>query len=71
MKRQWTLVLVGAALGAMGGWLYWSNIGCSSGGCAIMSHPLNSTLYGAFVGGLLGGSFHGRVTEKTPNEQQQ
>ena len=71
MKRHWTLILIGAALGAVVGWLYWSNIGCSSGGCAITSHPVNSTLYGAFVGGLLGSSIHGWWTKKTPNEQQQ
>lgn len=45
--------LIGVALGALAGYLYWKFVGCSSGTCAITSHPLNSTLYGAVLGGQL------------------
>jgi len=41
-------------LGAVVGYWYYSTIGCSSGTCAITSKPLNSTIYGAIMGGLLG-----------------
>jgi hypothetical protein len=45
--------IMGVALGALAGYLYWKFVGCSSGTCAITSRPLNSTLYGAVMGGLL------------------
>ncbi|MBH2004700.1 MAG: hypothetical protein I8H66_08430 [Sphingobacteriia bacterium] len=48
-----SLFLIGAALGAVAGFMYWKLIGCASGTCAITSKPLNSTLYGALMGGLL------------------
>lgn len=51
------LYLVGALLGSLAGYLYWQQIGCASGTCAITSKPLNSTLYGAMLGALLLGLF--------------
>lgn len=42
-----------ALTGAAGGYLYWQQIGCSSGSCAITSDPVNSTLYGAMMGVLI------------------
>lgn len=47
------LSIIGAIAGAMGGFLYYYFVGCSSGTCAITSNPLNSTLYGAVMGSLL------------------
>lgn len=46
-------VIIGAILGGVGGYLYYHFIGCTSGTCKITSKPLNSSLYGAIVGGLL------------------
>ncbi|MCE2711502.1 MAG: DUF6132 family protein [Cryomorphaceae bacterium] len=46
------ITLVGILLGLTGGYLYYYFIGCSSGSCAITSRPLNSSLYGAIMGGL-------------------
>ncbi len=51
--RRNLLVISGVVLGAAAGYLYWKFVGCSSGSCAITSRPLNSTLYGAVMGGLL------------------
>lgn len=51
---KWSL---GIALGAVAGFLYWYYIGCTSGTCAITSSPINSTLYGGFMGGLLLNTF--------------
>jgi hypothetical protein len=51
------LSLVGVALGALSGFLYWNYIGCASGTCMITSKPINSTLYGALMGFLLFGMF--------------
>ncbi len=47
------LTFLGVFLGAVGGYLYFHFIGCESGTCPITSKPLNSTLYGALMGGLL------------------
>lgn len=47
------LPITGVLLGALGGFLYWKWIGCNSGTCAITSKPLNSTIYGAIMGGLV------------------
>ncbi|MCC6839979.1 MAG: hypothetical protein IT230_07460 [Flavobacteriales bacterium] len=56
MKKTWLLIGIGIALGAVAGWLYWNYWGCTEG-CAITGHPVNSTLYGALMGGLVGGMF--------------
>jgi hypothetical protein len=47
------LTIIGIIVGATSGYLYYHFIGCASGHCAITSKPLNSTLYGAMMGGLL------------------
>ncbi|MER3497927.1 MAG: hypothetical protein C4308_04475 [Chitinophagaceae bacterium] len=54
MKTVYIITIIGTVLGAIAGWLYWRQIGCSSGTCMITSKPLNSTLYGALLGFLLG-----------------
>jgi rhodanese-related sulfurtransferase len=51
--KQNYLTIVGVVIGAIAGFLYWQQVGCASGTCAITSKPLNSTLYGALMGGLL------------------
>jgi len=50
---KYKLTLIGIIVGAIGGYLYYYFVGCTSGTCAITSKPLNSTLYGALMGGLL------------------
>jgi outer membrane lipoprotein SlyB len=57
--------LIGILIGAVGGFIYWKFVGCSSGTCPITSSPVNSTIYGAIVGGLLGSSF--KKKKKTDN----
>lgn len=56
MKYTILFTVIGVLLGALGGWLYWSNFGCTTG-CSITSSPVNSSLYGAFMGGLLVNTF--------------
>lgn len=57
IMKKWLLnnklLIAGIILGASGGYLYWQQIGCSSGSCAITSKWHNSTAYGALMGGLL------------------
>lgn len=45
-------VAIGVIAGALAGYFYWQQIGCASGTCAITSSPINSSLYGALMGGL-------------------
>ena len=47
------LTIMGVIVGAIGGYLYYHFVGCTSGTCAITSKPVNSTLYGAMMGVLL------------------
>ena len=47
------LLIAGVLLGAIGGYIYWQQIGCESGTCKITSTWHNSTAYGALMGGLL------------------
>lgn len=56
----------GALLGAVTGYAYWYYVGCMSGSCSITSSPINSSLYGAAMGGLFMSIFDkGTQTDKT------
>jgi phage shock protein E len=70
---KYKLAIIGIALGALAGYLYYYFVGCASGTCAITSRPLNSTLYGAMMGGLLLSSFEKENTlnNKNPDNEQQ
>lgn len=48
------IIIGGVILGAISGYLYYHFVGCNTGTCAITSKPVNSTLYGAVLGGLIG-----------------
>lgn len=49
-------ILFGVAIGSVLGYAYYYFVGCQSGTCPITSNPINSTLYGALMGGILGSS---------------
>lgn len=63
------LYFIGAALGAVAGYIYWQEVGCLSGTCMITSKPVNSTLYGAAMGALLLGLF--KRAPKINNKKQE
>jgi hypothetical protein len=52
-KKAILITGIGIATGALAGYGYYFFVGCASGSCAITSKPLNSTLYGALMGGLV------------------
>jgi uncharacterized membrane protein YedE/YeeE len=52
-KKAIIITGAGIIVGAIAGYLYYFYVGCASGTCAITSKPLNSTLYGALMGGLV------------------
>ena len=64
--KKHRMTLIGALVGAIGGFLYWKFVGCQSGTCPITSNPTNTTLYGILIGSLLGDSF--RKKEKAKKE---
>jgi len=47
------LKIIGAATGAIGGYLYYYFVGCQSGTCPITSNPYISIVYGAVMGYLV------------------
>jgi hypothetical protein len=51
--RKYRLTLIGGVVGALGGYAYYYFVGCANGTCAITSNPLNMTVYGILMGGLL------------------
>lgn len=53
MFKKYKFTILGILLGAILGYMYYHFVGCASGTCNITSKPLNSTLYGAMMGGLL------------------
>lgn len=52
-KKAYIITGIGVVLGLIAGYTYYFYVGCASGTCAITSKPLNSTLYGGLMGGLL------------------
>ena len=58
------LTIIGVTIGAIAGFLYWKFVGCNSGTCAITSNPINSTLYGSVMGGLVFSMFKNNKKEK-------
>ena len=67
-KKAYIITGIGIVVGLIAGYLYYQQIGCESGTCAITSKPLNSTLYGGLMGGLLFNMF---VTSPKKKDQEQ
>lgn len=65
-KRHW-LTIAGVVIGAIGGFLYWRFVGCSTGTCPITSSPVNSSIWGAVMGGLLLSMFRKEETSAKSN----
>lgn len=52
-----TAIIIGGVVGGVLGFAYYKFIGCATGTCPLTSNPWISTLYGMFLGGLIGGAF--------------
>lgn len=57
--------VIGAVVGAIGGYIYYLEVGCSSGSCAITSNPYMSMLWGAALGYLVFDIFTKRRKKKS------
>ena len=71
IAKKYKLEIIGVLIGSVGGWLYWYFVGCASGTCAITSNPLNSTLYGAMMGGIFLSMFKKEKKQEQEKQQQQ
>ena len=69
MKKIWWITAIGVALGAVAGWAYWYQWGCTEG-CSITGSPINSTLYGALMGGLVVNTFRKEKKVKEVREER-
>jgi hypothetical protein len=52
-KKGYILTAIGLVVGLIAGYAYYHFVGCVSGTCSITSKPVNSTLYGGLMGGLV------------------
>lgn len=60
LKKISLLSLIGLGVGAIGGYIYYSQVGCVSGTCAITSNPWMSTAWGGAFGYLTFDLFKGK-----------
>ena len=67
MLLKYKLEFIGLGIGSVAGWCYYYFVGCSTGTCAITSSPVNSTLYGAFMGALLLSMFRKDTKKENKN----
>jgi hypothetical protein len=63
--KKYRLTFLGVLIGAIAGYAYYYFIGCNSGTCAITSSPINSTIYGVLMGGLLFNMIQTEFSKKT------
>ncbi len=64
MIKRNLLYIIGALVGAIGGFAYWYFVGCTSGTCPITSSPYISTIYGAVLGSLVLGMFKPKAKDE-------
>ena len=57
--------------GAIGGFLYWRFVGCTSGTCAIKSVWYWTTLWGAVVGYLAGDFIHDLLEKRKLKKKEE
>jgi len=56
--------IVGMIVGVIAGYIYYSQVGCKSGSCAITSNPWLTMLWGLLMGYLVGDMFNKEVKKK-------
>ncbi|NQU84814.1 MAG: hypothetical protein HQ541_03555 [Mariniphaga sp.] len=68
IKNKIQIVFV--VIGAIGGFLYWKFVGCTSGTCVIKSVWYWSTLWGAAVGYLVGDLIVGLIQKRKKKKDE-
>lgn len=64
------VTLIGIVLGAIGGYIYYIEIGCASGTCPLTSNPWTSVLWGAVIGYLFGDIFRKKPKAATETREK-
>lgn len=67
MKNMKFIVWAGTALGAIGGYLYWKEIGCLTGTCPLKSQWQTMVPIGAYFGFVIGDLVKGFVSPEKKN----
>jgi hypothetical protein len=62
--------LIGIILGAIGGYIYYIEVGCATGTCPLTSNPYGSIVYGALIGYLFGDMFKKKKVESAPVKEE-
>ena len=70
-KRIPLIPLIGVVVGAIGGYIYYIEIGCVSGTCPLTSNPWTSMIWGAAMGYLVFDLFTGKNKKRTRQEEQE
>lgn len=66
---RWSIT--GIVLGAIGGYVYYSQVGCSSGACTITSNPWLTVIWVGLLGYLIGNTFDtNKKKYKQKNEKE-
>ena len=68
LKYRFKILFV--TLGAIGGFLYWRFVGCTSGTCPITSNWYTSVPYGMLFGWLISDLFKSNKKNEVKNENQ-
>jgi hypothetical protein len=68
-KKISPLAIAGLIIGAIGGYFYYSEVGCVSGTCAITSNPYMSIAWGGVFGYLVLDMFNGKKKNKDETEE--
>lgn len=68
--KKYKIHIVGVVLGLIAGYLYYDQVGCVTGTCAITSNPWMSSLYGSVLGYFVAGIFVDRKKPTFNNNQE-
>lgn len=63
------LMIIGAIVGAVGGYFYWKYVGCVSGTCPIFAAPWSNVIWGGAIGALLF-SIVGDIVNRSKNRKK-
>lgn len=69
-KKISALSIIGLVIGAIGGYIYYSEVGCVSGSCAIASNPYMSIAWGGAFGYLTLDMFNGKKKKKSEEDEE-
>ena len=69
-KKISILSIIGLVVGAIGGYIYYKEVGCVSGTCAITSNPYMSIAWGGAFGYLVLDMFNGKKQKPANTEEE-